>query len=99
MKKDKVYEVVANIPRGKVATYGQIARVAGIKSPRVVGNFLHQNPDPMKVPCHRIVNNKGMLAPKYVFGGIAAQKRNLIKEGIKVSENNQVDLSTYLWKK
>ena len=93
---EKVYAVVRKIPKGKVATYGQIAKLVGIKNPRLVGNILHQNTDSTNVPCHRVVNAKGKLAIGYAFGGEAGQQRRLQKEGINVT-NNTIDLTKYLW--
>jgi methylated-DNA-protein-cysteine methyltransferase related protein len=75
-----------------------VAERAGTKSPRVVGNILHRNTDPISTPCHRVVNHKGKLAAAYAFGGSAAQAARLRNEGIGIV-NNQVDLHEYLWKK
>ena len=66
---EKIYEVVKSIPKGKVATYGQIARLAGNPHwARVVGYALHSNPDPDTIPCHRVVNREGRVAAAFVFG-------------------------------
>lgn len=92
---EKIYEVVKSIPRGKVATYGQVAELAGNKKlARVVGNALHKNPEPKIIPCHRVINAKGELATNFAFGGAEAQKKLLEAEGVKVV-NNRVDLSKY----
>lgn len=91
--KEKVYEVVKSIPKGKVATYGQIALRLGNKSlARVVGNILHNNPDPENVPCHRVVNCNGRLACSYAFGGLDVQRSLLESEGVVFKNNNCVDL-------
>ena len=67
---ENVYEAVQLIPRGKVATYGQIARMIGApRSSRAVGYALHANPRPGVIPCHRVVNREGRLAPAFAFGG------------------------------
>lgn len=96
---DKVYDAVKRIPMGKVATYGQIAALCDSpKASRAVGYALHFNPDPSTIPCHRVVNRFGKLADSYVFGGIDQQKHRLLQEGVKVSSDNTVDLSKYLWK-
>ena len=79
----QVYEVVKKIPDGKVMTYGQIAEAIGSKDARKVGWALHANKDGSIVPCHRVVNKDGGLAPGYAFGGLDAQKARLIAEGIK----------------
>lgn len=70
---NKVYRIVAAITAGKVATYGQVAKLAGLESPRTVGYLLHCNPDPEKIPCHRVVNSQGESAVNYAFGGKQAQ--------------------------
>lgn len=95
--KEKVYKVVLLIPRGKVLTYSALANLSGYKNPRVVGNILHNNPDPKTIPCHRVVSKQGKLAKSYALGGAPAQGRKLIKEGVEV-ENGKVDLKRYLWR-
>lgn len=92
---EKIYEAVKKIPKGQVATYGQVACMAGnFKMSRVVGNALHVNPDPVNIPCYRVVNAKGELAKAFVFGGIEGQKARLEDDGIKVV-NGKVDLRIY----
>ena len=91
---DKVYEFVKSIPPGKVATYGQIALYLGNRNfARAVGNILHSNPDPEHIPCHRVVNSKGQLSQSYAFGGIEAQRRLLVSEGVVFKNDQVVDLS------
>ena len=91
---DKVYEFVKNIPRGKVATYGQIALYLGNRNfARVVGNILHCNPDPEHIPCHRVVNAQGRLSRSYACGGIEAQRDLLESEGVVFKNDRVVDLS------
>lgn len=91
----RIYEAVKCIPRGKVATYGQVAALAGEpKMARAVGNALHKNPDPEHVPCYRVVNAKGELAGEFAFGGAGAQAKLLEKDGIYL-ENGRVDLKKY----
>lgn len=95
---DNVYEAVQLIPRGKVATYGQIARMIGApRSSRAVGYALHANPRPGVIPCHRVVNREGRLAPAFAFGGPEIQAQLLESEGVRVSEDFVVDLGKYLW--
>ncbi len=92
---DRIYEAVLQIPFGRVATYGQIAVMAGNKNyARIVGNALHRNPAPGVIPCHRVVNAKGRLAPNFAFGGSDEQKKLLESENIEV-KNNLVDLQKY----
>ena len=91
----RIYEAVKKIPRGKVATNRQIAEKAGNKKmARAVGNALHKNPDPEKIPCYRVVNAKGELAGEFAFGGEGAQARLLQADGIAVVDG-RVDLKIY----
>ena len=91
----RIYEAVKKIPRGKVATYGQVAEMAGNKKmARAVGNALHKNPDPEQIPCYRVVNAKGELAGEFAFGGEGAQARLLQADGIAVVDG-RVDLKIY----
>ena len=95
---ENVYEAVQLIPRGKVATYGQIARMIGApRSSRAVGYALHANPRPGVIPCHRVVNCEGRLAPAFAFGGPEIQAQLLESEGVEVGEDFIVDLGKYLW--
>ena len=96
---DKVYDVVASIPKGKVATYGQVARLAGnAKASRAVGMAMRNNTDTKTVPCHRVVGSTGALIG-YAYGnGIATKKEKLQKEGVSFRERT-VNLSKSLWKK
>lgn len=94
----RIYEAVKKIPRGYVATYGQIADIAGdAKMSRAVGNALHKNPDPDEIPCYRVVNSQGKLAGEFAFGGEGAQQKLLEADGIEVI-NGKVDLDKYQWK-
>lgn len=91
----RIYEAVKKIPAGHVATYGQIAELAGDKKmARAVGNALHKNPDPENIPCFRVVNAKGELAGEFAFGGAGAQAKLLAAEGIEVV-NGRVDLQRF----
>lgn len=90
-----IYNAVKTVPLGKVATYGQIALMSGHRgAARAVGNALHVNPFPGEVPCHRVVNSRGMLAPDFAFGGVDEQARRLIAEGVEVVDG-VVDLFKY----
>ena len=94
----RIYEAVKKIPYGHVATYSQVAEIAGDKKmARAVGNALHRNPDPDNIPCFRVVNAKGELAGEFAFGGPGAQAKLLEAEGISVSDG-KVDLSKYQWR-
>lgn len=92
----RVYEIVSQIPKGQVTTYGLIAKLADIKSPRAVGTMLHKNVDPDLVPCHRVVNQKGMLSKHYAFGGAYIQREKLEKEDVRFI-NNKINLKDHLW--
>ena len=94
----KIYEAVKLIPYGRVATYAQVAELAGDrKMARAVGNALHKNPDPENIPCFRVVNSKGELAGAFAFGGANVQADLLAAEGIEVNEG-RVDLGKYQWR-
>ena len=96
---ERIYDVVKQIPRGKVATYGQIAALAGNpRWARVVGYALHVNPDPDNIPCYRVVNREVRLSDAFAFGGVNQQKLLLEADGIEV-DNNHVNLSRYQWNK
>lgn len=91
----RIYEAVKKIPKGKVATYGQVAKMAGNgKMSRAVGNALHKNPDPDMIPCYRVVNSKGELAGAFAFGGDEVQAKLLRADGIEVVDN-KVDLKKH----
>lgn len=91
----RIYEAVKKIPKGRVATYGQVAELAGDKKmARAVGNALHKNPDPDSIPCYRVVNAKGELAGAFAFGGPDAQAKLLEADGIEVI-GGKVDLEKY----
>lgn len=93
--KEKVFEFLRTIPKGKVVTYGQIAEYLGNKNlARVVGNILHNNPDEEYYPCYKVVNSKGELAKSFAFGGIEKQKEKLEKDGVIVI-GYKVDLKKY----
>lgn len=94
--KEKVYAFLTTIPKGKVATYGQIAAHLGNKNlSRAVGNILHNNPDPGRFPCHRVVSSKGQVASHFAFGGGVAQRALLEQEGIVFESNGRIDLKKY----
>ena len=91
----RIYEAVKRIPKGKVASYSQVAAMAGNpRMCRAVGNALHHNPDPENIPCYRVVNAKGELSGAFAFGGADEQERRLVADGIPVI-NGKVDLEKY----
>lgn len=95
--KEKIFEFLRIIPKKKVVTYKQIAEFLGNeKLARVVGNYLHKNPDEKRYPCYKVVNSQGKLASNFAFGGIDGQKEKLEREGIEVV-GYCVDLKKYQW--
>ena len=91
----RIYEAVKKIPHGMVATYGQVAELAGNKKmSRAVGNALHKNPEPGVIPCHRVVSSKGELAGDFAFGGLGVQAKLLFEEGVEIVDG-KVDLEKY----
>ncbi len=96
---EKVYWLTRQIPKGKVATYGQIAaRLGKPKAARVVGNTLHHNPDPKTIPCHRVVNREGRLAPGFGDVGWIKQRKKLLTEGVEFKGQMHVDLKRSQWR-
>ena len=97
--KDKVYELCRGIPKGKVATYGQLAKLAGKpKAARAVGAYMRMNPDAPNTPCHRVVAADGKLTGYSAHGGLAAKRKMLVKEGVHF-KSTLVDLSRSQWKR
>ena len=95
---EKIYAQVKRIPRGRVATYGQIALYAGNpRWARVVCYALHVNPDPDEIPCFRVVNRNGRVSNAFAFGGENMQIMLLRADGIEVSDDGYVELNKYLW--
>ncbi|MBE6782219.1 MAG: MGMT family protein [Ruminococcaceae bacterium] len=93
---EKIYETVCAIPKGKVATYGQIATLAGNpRWARVVGYALHNNPAPGVIPCHRVVNREGRVAEKFAFGGGEIQRQLLEEEGVVFEQDGHIDLKKF----
>lgn len=97
-----IWEAARRIPRGRVATYGQIASLAGLpRQPRLAGYALHGLPDGSKVPWHRVVNAQGRISPRSsgpLGGGEAIQRRLLEREGVRFDRSGRIDLSRYQWK-
>jgi O-6-methylguanine DNA methyltransferase len=96
---EKIYQVVKQIPYGQVATYGQVAAIAGNRRwARVVGYALHANPDPEHIPCHRVVNKEGRVSPAFAFGGGNRQITLLKAEGVEFVDDH-VDMERYQWER
>lgn len=96
--KEKIYKLTKKIPRGRVATYGQLAKLAGKPTAtRVVGYYMKTNPDAPKTPCHRVVAADGSLTGYSGEGGVRQKRQMLIKEGVKF-KGVKVELSKSLWR-
>lgn len=94
----RIYEAVKKIPCGCVATYAQVAKMAGNeRMARAVGNALHKNPEPGVIPCHRVVDSRGNLAGAFAFGGDKVQEELLRREGVMVVDG-KVNLEQYQMK-
>lgn len=94
---EKIYEIVCRIPKGKVATYGQIAALAGNRRlARVVGYALHVNPKPGIIPCHRVVTKDGDVSKAFAFGGSNRQVELLTGEGVGFIDG-RVDMEHFRW--
>jgi methylated-DNA-protein-cysteine methyltransferase-like protein len=95
----RIYEAVGRVPQGRVATYGQIARVAGLPGhARQVGYALHRTPDEVQVPWHRVINAKGEIALRADPVAAKLQRTLLRAEGVRFRRDGTVDLRKYAWK-
>jgi len=101
MEKDffqRVYEVVKQIPYGKITTYGAIAKKIGApKSARMVGYALNASAMQEDVPAHRVVNRKGLLTGKHHFQGTNLMQQLLENEGVKIKENTVQNFNDHFW--
>lgn len=94
--RDRVYDAAAKIPRGKVATYGDIAKMAGRPhAARAVGGYMAKNDDTNRVPCHRVVGSTGALVG-YAFNGVLMKRKKLLDEGVPF-KGNRVDMAKARW--
>lgn len=97
--KELVYKILRKVPKGKVVTYGQLARLAGnLKAARAVGVLMRINDDAPHTPCHRVVASDGSLTGYSGRGGIKRKKQMLINEGVQFNKN-KVILSASIWRK
>lgn len=93
----RVYAVLREVPKGKVTTYGDIARLIGApRCARQVGWALHSNPEPIVNPCHRVVFKDGSLTDGFAFGGKDMQAQLLQEEGVPVVDG-KIDMTKYRW--
>lgn len=96
---ERIYEVIDKIPEGKVASYGQVAALAGNRRwARVVGYALHGVPKDRDLPCHRVVTKEGRISPAFGSGPDNRQARLLREEGVQVRDGF-VDMEKFQWKK
>ncbi len=96
---DRVYALVERIPAGRVATYGQLAMLLGSPfAARAVGEAMRHAPEFLGLPCHRVVNARGTVAPDYAFGGKGNQRALLEAEGVPFQENGCIELKQCLWR-
>ena len=94
----RVYEVVAGIPKGKVVTYGQIAAALGDpRQARTVGWALHSTPEWLDIPWHRVVNSSGGISTRHTTGDLNIQRKLLEDEEIVFNEDGRLDLERYRW--
>ena len=95
---ERVYEIVRQIPEGKVTSYGAIAKALGTaRSARMVGWAMNASHNLEDVPAHRVVNRKGLLTGKMHFDGTNLMQQLLENEGIKVFENQIIDFEKHFW--
>ncbi|MEO5952413.1 MAG: MGMT family protein [Chloroflexia bacterium] len=96
--RDRVWDFVRSVPAGRVVTYGQVAAILGApRAARAVGTVLKNTPGSAEVPCQRVVNRWGRLAPIYGWGGPEQQKKELEVEGVEVKPDLTVELEVYQW--
>ena len=94
----RVYKIVAQIPRGKVVTYGQIAAALGDpRQARTVGWAMRSTPEWLDIPWHRVVNSLGGISTRHTAGGLNAQRKLLEGEGIVFNEDGRLDMKRYRW--
>jgi methylated-DNA-protein-cysteine methyltransferase-like protein len=94
----RIYEVVSRIPKGKVATYGQVATLAGMRGhARQVGYALHDLPEGSSVPWHRVINARGEISPRGVSGSDESQRRRLEAEGVDF-DSARIHLARFRWR-
>ncbi len=94
----RVYDIVAQIPPGRVMTYGQIAMLVGNpRTARIVGYAMNGAPPERDLPCHRVVSKSGALAPGSIFGGQENQRRLLEQEGVTFTESGLIEMKNHIW--
>ncbi|UOX35248.1 MGMT family protein [Flavobacterium sediminilitoris] len=95
---ERVYDIVRQIPEGKVTSYGAIAKAIGAaRSARMVGYAMNASHDMEDVPAHRVVNRKGLLTGKHHFDGTNLMAQLLENEGVKVIDNQIINFEKHFW--
>lgn len=96
---EHIYRVVRRIPRGRVASYGQVATLAGLpRQARLVGYALHALPDEREVPWQRVINARGQISVRRFGGSEDLQRRLLEEEGVRFDARGRVDLARFRWR-
>lgn len=96
---ERIYELAGMIPKGFVASYGQLAAMVGFpKMARAVGHALKNTPKDRNIPCHRVVNKSGELAPEHIFESQKHQRALLVTEGVLFKSNGKIDMKVSQWK-
>ncbi|MBK5259987.1 MAG: MGMT family protein [Thermoanaerobaculia bacterium] len=96
--RDPIFKIVARIPRGRLATYGQVATLAGLDGhARQVGYALHNLPEGSTIPWHRVVNARGEISPRTTSDSHELQRLLLEAEGVEFDADGRVELECYRW--
>jgi len=97
---ERIYAVVRRIPKGRVATYGQVASLAGLSGhARQVGYALHSLPDNSNVPWYRVINAKGEISGRAEPGYEFVQRSVLEREGVRFDMNGRIDMKRFRWRR
>jgi methylated-DNA-protein-cysteine methyltransferase related protein len=95
----RIYQIVGRIPPGRVATYGQVAALAGLAGhARQVGYALHALPDRTTIPWHRVVNARGEISLRAMLGAELVQQQRLAREGVPIGANGRIPLEQVRWR-
>jgi methylated-DNA-protein-cysteine methyltransferase-like protein len=97
-ERDALYALVAQIPYGRVTTYGRLADALGVpRGARQVGRWLARTPVDLEIPAHRVIRHDGSMAGADVFGGAEAQLALLAAEGVPADESGRIDVDRFGW--
>lgn len=96
---ERIYKLALMIPKGKVASYGQLAAMAGKpQNSRAAGRAMKNSPADRDIPCHRVVSQNGETAPSHVFESRKHQRAMLEAEGVVFKQNGKIDMKKSQWK-